>query len=195
MMFILGALGTPNWVKQGDDNEWVGGVLSVTSSDFKGLDEKTYMDLKEDDDICDEDLLDGLCKTILALHAAGGAYVFFSILVILSLLGWIGRLILEIIRKPMGPEWLMYLFVIFTFLCHFLAFVIWAGVSKAKMSGKCDDLSLEDREDVCGVDGPILSVFTILILAFITPLFLFLWWKKDTAEPAEPKPKEGVELS
>jgi len=45
MMFILGALGTPNWVKQGDGDEWIGAVLSVSSSDFKGLDEDTYINL------------------------------------------------------------------------------------------------------------------------------------------------------
>ena len=114
---------------------------------------------------------------------------------ILSLIGWIGRIVLEIIRKPMGPEWLIYVFAIFTFLCHFLAFVIWAGVSKAKMSGSCDDISVIDQEDVCGSDGPALAVFTILILAFITPLFIFVWWKKDDDSPDSdsPKKKEGLE--
>jgi hypothetical protein len=187
-IWLLGAVATPKWVTQ--DGEWTGAVLEVSESDIDWLDEDPYLDLKEDDsDICDspQDIFEGMCDTISKLHTAGAVYVFFTVLSFLVVVGWAVHIVLEILQKQLLPNFVGFIWPACLWVFHFMGFVCWAGVSEATFAGKdeCEDVSVNDDETVCAIDGPDLALFIIFWLTGVCGVWVFFWIKKGSAVPSD----------
>mmetsp|Transcript_16034 Transcript_16034/g.29380 ORF Transcript_16034/g.29380 Transcript_16034/m.29380 type:complete len:255 (+) Transcript_16034:1087-1851(+) len=165
LIIMLASLCTPHWVKQRDDyREWEGGLLVCSDCPDK-YDGDTYADIADNDDVCDESSLDGMCSTIEELRDAGSAFAGFTIIAITFLIVWFGRTAMLLCKRRFrllcALAW-----PILTFLFFLTGFIVWTAVSKAKFEDvdNCDKLSSEHREDVCATDGPGLALFNVFLL-------------------------------
>lgn len=170
-VIILAILSTPHWVKQRDDyRQWEGGLLICTDCPDK-YDGDSYATLADDDDICDNSNLDGLCTTFKNLRDAGAVFTAFSVIALFTMTVWFVRTAMLFCGRRF-KLWFSIAWPIMTLFFFILGFIVWAGVSKAKFQDvdNCDKLSTEDREDLCATDGPGLALFNIFLLGGVAVL-------------------------
>jgi hypothetical protein len=100
----------------------------------------------------DSDL--GICTVFEDLRDAGQAYATMEFFAIFMALGWLGVLILESLEFEVKLSFLGLVFSGLTFFFHFLAFVVWIGVSEATFSDDCEAEKVDEKGDLCALVGP-----------------------------------------
>lgn len=180
LIFMLGCLASTDWVVQGSgSDEWTGSLLfCIDCADRWNYD--SYPNLA--DRTCNVNL-DGWCDLFEALTTAGRSFVFFEVLSFISIVLWMHRIAMMQLQMRFGPNWLNFVFPATTLLFHFLAGVIWAGVTKAKFSGSCDETVEDDRPDVCSTQGPSIALLVALLLLIVTPMYILLYIKRHGPKP------------
>lgn len=169
--FILGALGAPVWVVQGEDEAKFEGALLYCSDCIDEIDGDYYGEIL-DDDICDGSLFDGFCDMVEDLRTAGAVYLTFSILTLLCVGLWIAKIVMCLLEKSFLPRIVTLSIPPTTVLFNLIALASWGGITQAKYDGSdCDDFSAIDAEDLCVGPGASLALFILLYLSVIAALF------------------------
>jgi len=171
-VFMMGCLGSYEWVRQGkDESEWEGGLLGVNfgPENYRG---ESYSSLA--DDVCDREGYEELCDSFENLKNAGAVFIFFEVLSILMLAAWAARVVFALKEKKFLGEWIGYLFPGLGFLLHFLGVIVWVAVSGAKFSSEC-----YGQSELCNTYGPTLGVLTILFYFFFAALYSFVFFKRE----------------
>jgi uncharacterized membrane protein len=112
------------------------------------------------------------------LYASGSIFLFLEFVVLACVLAWILAIGLELLNKKTILTRIGFLFPVVAIFIHAIAFIVWVVMSEMKF-GSCDDISLDDREPVCGKDGPIVAIFLIIWFAFTGAIFFRIWKSKD----------------
>jgi hypothetical protein len=184
LAIILATLSTPHWVQQRDNYaSWEGGLLVCYNCPDK-YDGDSYTRLADDSDICNDSNLDGACKTFEDLRDAGACYVSFTVISILCLIVWLVRTCLLWTERRL-PLMFAVIWPILTFSIHLLAFILWAGISRAKFEDvdNCDKISLKDKEDICAGDGPGLALFNVFLMLGVGGVDVAMYRMMSEARP------------
>ena len=174
---MLGSFGTSNWVVYGSgSDEWKGGLLSVTD----GPEEWIEVEYKDMEASCDE--LPVKCDIFEDLRSSGVVFCFFDVIAYVFTLAWMLKVASIILQKQFLERVSAIIWPIVGLGFHIMAQILWSGVSKAKISGSCDDIY---SDEICASTGPALVLFVtcIYILTFI--FFLLFHIKRFKEEPVE----------
>ena len=185
VIFILciGCLGSPHWMDLDNDAVSITGGLMRCSDCPGAWDQASYDEIAHY--LSDTDYSAGLQDLFEELRDGGAAYVFFELLSLLFLNLWAGAVMLLLVNnKNPKVNLALYAFPGLAFLLHFLALVIWAGVSKAKFDENCSGLSLLSggRPTVCAGPALALSIATLVFYIPVIGVFYFAFCKAKSLD-------------
>lgn len=142
------------------------------------------VDVSEEDTF-DETLWDfynSWCSLFKRLWFAAGFYTTLEVMSLVSCLAVILIIMLFIQGKPHSR--LAFLFSNAVWVFHYLAILVWIGLTKARFDDDCENLYNSDQTnpEVCAKAGPKVGVFILIYLPFITiPFLIYVYLKhKDS---------------
>lgn len=187
--FLVGAMDYDEWFKQkwkfyGETYNYRG-RLYTNKKDLNFCDDGDSFKYCYDEcrDDCD-DLKSGKsdcrdsCDRFKYWYNAGAAYLAFDIIgsiitVFIALMIILTFFRIERLRKIVNVFNTAILMIV-VFVCHFLAFVIYAGVAKLKFSSCSHDIDYDGSESVCGEGGAKFALFIIFWLGLIVPIYFLV---------------------
>ena len=198
--FFIGSLVFDVWFKQrwnypgNIDSENYKGRLFSAKDHLVGLcDEGDSFKYCYDEcrDLCDDlssnkgDCRD-FCDRFKYWYRAGVAYTVFDI--IAAVLSFIiaFMIIMSFCRSQSIRRFFnLYVtafFMIAVFLCHFLGFVVYAGVAKLKFHDCTHDFDYSGSKSVCAQAGAKFALFVLIWLLFIVPIYFIVARKAKIEE-------------
>lgn len=192
LIFILciGCLGSHQWMNLGEGSLSIEGGLLRCNDCPDAWDQSSYDEIAHY--LSDSSYSSELSDLFKDLRDGGAAYIFFELLSLLFLNLWAGSVMLMLMNRDENPKvkLLLYVWPGCALFFHFLALVIWAGVSEAKFDEDCSGFTLMDKgkPTVCAGPALALSVATLLFYLIVLAVFYFVFCK---AKRMESLPKEG----
>jgi hypothetical protein len=75
---------------------------------------------------------------------------------------------------------LAFLFSNLAWVCHYLAILVWIGLTKARFDDECEELYNSDHSapPICAKAGPRIGIAMLIYYPFLTiPFLLYVWLK------------------
>jgi hypothetical protein len=136
------------------------------------------------------------CERFKYWYRGGTVFIAFETLAVMITVNIAAFIVLSFFKiqgiKKVSSLFVISLMMIAVFVCHFLAFVIYAGVVDLKYDKCSHDFDYEDKESVCAEGGPEFSLFILIWLLVCVPVICFVGIKsrkegEGQVEPAEVK--------
>ena len=142
-------------------------------------------------DVSDEDTFDptlwdfynSWCSLFKKLWFAAGFYTTLEVMSLVCCVIVIIIIMLFIQGKPHSR--LAFLFSNAVWVFHYLAILVWIGLTKARFDDNCENLYNSDQTnpEVCAKAGPRVGIFILIYLPFVTiPFLIYVYLKHKGAK-------------
>lgn len=170
---MVGGLGTPRWVEQGQgETHWRGSLLDCSSCPGNWTD-MSYGDIADEECKFTYRPRTGYCDQFESLRDAGKSYIALEVLSLVCLVAWALRLVLELYNKPILTNEIAYAVPVIGAALHLTALIQWCLVANSFYDSDCADLTSGDsKTKLCSLDGPALA----LTVSILYPLLAFAFF-------------------